>query len=603
MTLRRYIFVLAAIAAAAIGCRADEASFELIPPRNVIEGRNFSLTFRLNNADASEPSAPELNGCELLYGPAVSTMQSTQIVNGRLSSSRTIDFTFTFRAVSAGTVQVPAVSIRSDQGTLHSRPATFNILPRDERTDSNGGGARVDDPSTQRPGQISSDDLLVRVFFSKNSVYEQEPVVATIKVYTKFDISSFIPVVQPAFEGFLTEELPTEPNVTIEHYNGQNYHSAVLKRLLLYPQHSGRLSVNSGKYDVSIVQYETINMGFYRTSRPVERQITTTSNAAAIQVNPLPTPAPEGFNGAVGQFTVKTSLEPELMRTNEASVYSYTVSGTGNIKYLPSAPVQFPAGIESYTPRTDIDAHIINGGSDMSGKFTTDFTIVPTEVGNFVIEGCPMVYFDPQAGEYRTAAVEDMPIRVLRGTSASAPAEPTTTNHEIEDILHIHPSDINGQNKNIQYTFGNKLYWLAYILLTLSLIGIIFLYRRQIRLNADASGRRLAKAGRVAGKRLKAAKSAMDSHKSNRFYEALAAAMWGYLSDKLSIPSSQLTRDNIAEKLSIFGLSETQIQDMLEVLDQCEMARFTPSGSDEQMADLYNKASQVVSAMENVKKK
>lgn len=602
MTLRRYILVLAAVALASLGLSAADASFDLVPPRNVIEGRNFSITFRLSNADANDLQAPELEHCELLYGPAVSTMQSTQIVNGRLSSTRTIDYTFTFRAVSPGTVEVPSMTIRSSEGSLRSRAASFNILPSDDKNSGNSG-ARIDDPSTQSPGgRISSDDLIVRVFFDKNRVYEQEPVVATIKIYTKYDISSFLPVVQPAFEGFLTEELTAEPNVTIEHYNGQNYHSAVLKRLLLYPQRPGRLSVNSGKYDVTIVQYEQINMGFYRTSRPVERQITTTSNAASIDVRPLPSPAPEGFNGAVGQFSVSTSLDPELMRTNEASVYSYTVRGTGNIKYLSPAPLDFPAGIESYTPRTNVDARLVNGGKNMSGTYTTEVTIVPTEVGNFVIEGCPLVYFDPQAGEYRTAAVEDMPIRVLRGNNASAPVEPGTVNHDIDDILHIHVSDINRQSNDIRYTFGNTLYWLAYILLALILVGTVILYRRQIRLNADVSGRRLAKAGRVAAKRLKAAKSAMDAHRSDEFYASLASAIWGYLSDKLSIPASGLTRDNIAEKLGGYGLGEAQTQNILDVLDQCEMARFTPSGSDEQMAGLYEKASQAVSEVENVKK-
>ena len=99
----------------------------------------------------------------------------------------------------------------------------------------------------------------------------------------------------------------------------------ILKRLLLYPQRPGKLSVNSGKYDVTVVQYETVNMGFFRTQRPIERQVTTSSNAAALQVNALPEPKPAGFSGAVGSFSVETKLEPELLRTNEAAVYSYIV--------------------------------------------------------------------------------------------------------------------------------------------------------------------------------------------------------------------------------------------------------------------------------------
>ncbi len=527
--------------ALALAASAQDATFELLKPRNVVEGRNFNITYRLVNAEGNAPEAPELAGCTLLYGPAVSTMASTQIVNGRLSSSSSVDYTFTYRADQAGHVEIPAAAIRTDNGTLRSQGASFEILPADRDGSSNS----IDRPAQQSVQNVDADDLLVRVFFSKNTVYEQEPVVATIKVYTKFDISAFIPTVQPAFEGFLTEELEVSPEVSIENYNGQNYHCAVLKRLLLYPQRSGRLSVNSGSYDVTIVQHEILNMGFFRTSRPVERQITTTSNAASLNVRPLPQPAPEGFAGAVGQFSAATSLDPEVMRTNEASVYSYTITGTGNIKFLSPTQMSFPASVESYTPRTEVDTRLIAGGANMSGTYRTDFTIVPTEVGNFVIEGKPLVFFNPSDGKYHTVEVPDMPIRVLRGTGAAAAPAPT---------------------------------------------------------EIDVAGRRLAKAGRVAQRRLKQARSAMDAKDSDSFYASLASAMWGYISDKLGIAPSQLTRENVAGKLESYGVSSEGTKDILDVLDSCEMARFTPMGSSEEMADIYARAAAAVAAVENVKK-
>ena len=300
MLQRRFILYLAFVLAA---LTATAASFQLIPPRNVVEGRNFALTFRLTDGEANPPAAPQLEGCKLLFGPSTSTMQSTEIINGHMTSTYSIDYTFTYRAEKAGEGYVPALSVNCEGSTLSSRPATFRILPPDRSQQSQGAPGRdvqADDPSTQSPGRVSADDLIVRVSFSKSSVYEQEPVVATIKVYTKYDISSFMVTTQPAFEGFLTEELPVNLEVQMEHYNGQNYHAAVLKRLLLYPQRPGKLSVNSGKYDVTIVQYETVNMGFFRTQRPVERQVTTSSNAATLQVNALPEPKPAGLTGGGG---------------------------------------------------------------------------------------------------------------------------------------------------------------------------------------------------------------------------------------------------------------------------------------------------------------
>lgn len=607
MQKKRFIFLLT-IALLAIAAVAQQTSFSLVPPRNVVQGRNFALTFRLADGEGNPPAAPELKGCTLLYGPAMSTMQSTQIVNGRMSTSSSIDFSFTYRADTPGTVDVPEVSISSGGKTLRSRAASFQILPSDQPQGQQSGQpgqrqpARVDDPSTQTPGSVSPSDLLVRVSFSKNSVYEQEPVVATIKVYTKYDISSFLTTTQPAFEGFLCEELPVNLETSIEHYNGQNYHTAVLKRLLLYPQKAGKLSVNSGKYDVTIVQYETVNMGFFRTQRPVEKEITTSSNATSLTVKPLPEPKPAGFNGAVGTFSVSTTLEPELMRTNEASVYSYIVKGRGNIKYLSEPIVLFPAGIDAYTPKTDIDASIVAGGTNMSGTYRTDFTIVPQEVGNFTIEGVPFVYFDPESGSYHTVEVADTPIKVLRGNSAVAAPQQTAIDNVINDIRHIRPIESESRTNTPDYVFGKLLYWLAYVLVVVLFILLAVIYRRNIRLKADVTGRKLAKAGRVATRRLREARAAMTAHRNDEFYATLAKALWGYISDKLSIAPSELTRNNVADKLEAYGLSTADTDKVLKVLDECEMARFTPAHSDAEVATLYEQAEAAVKSIEDVKK-
>lgn len=602
-TLNRFILFILAVATAQIAV-AQQPQFSLVPPRNVVEGRNFSLTFRLTDGEGNAPAAPELEGCTLLYGPATSTMSSTQIVNGRMTSTYSVDYSFTYRANKAGRVDVPEVSITSNGKTLRSKAHSFQILPPDKKSGSAPGGA----PSQGRAQRgdlpdISADDLLVRVSFSKSSVYEQEPVVATIKVYTKYDISSFIPTTQPVFEGFLMEELPSDSEVSMEHYNGQNYHTVVLRRLLLYPQKAGMLSVNSGLYDVTLVQYQQVNMGFFgTTSRPIERSITTSSNAATLNVKALPEPRPAGFTGAVGSFNVETALDPELMRTNEASTYSYTVKGTGNIKFLTLPGMQFPSGIDAYTPKNDIQAKVSNGGTNMTGIYRTDYTIVPQEIGNFTIHGEPFVYFDLDKKDYVTVDVPDMPIKVIRGSGAAAPVAQNTLDQTIDDILHIKPSDSELAAAEVHFTFRSPMYWFMYGLIIVILACVLVLYRRNIRMEADVAGRKLAKAGKVAAKRLKASKADLDAHRNDAFYASLAKALWGYISDKLSIAPSQLTRQNVAEKLGAYGLNAQATEQVLDVLDRCEMARFTPNDSDTEAADMYRKAEAAINSIEEVKK-
>ena len=272
MMPRSRFLILFAICALCLSAAA-QTSLRLQAPAQVVEGRKFTITFTLTNGQASAPQPPQLQGCTLMYGPSTSTMQSVQYINGKQSSSYTISYTYTYRADHAGKAQVPAVSVTSEGKKFTSQAATITILPPDRTAPSQGGsGVDVNDIATQGAGRkVSADDMFVRINLSKSSAYEQEAIIATVKVYTKYSISSFRILQQPTFEGFLSEELDVPQGVQVEHYNGQNYTTAVLKRCIIFPQKTGRLTIASGKYEVTVVQYEMVSNGFFQTRRPVER--------------------------------------------------------------------------------------------------------------------------------------------------------------------------------------------------------------------------------------------------------------------------------------------------------------------------------------------
>lgn len=602
--LRLTILLLALIATTSAIC---QTSFKVIPPGNVIAGRNFSLTFRMSNGETSAPKPPELQGCELLYGPSVSTMMTSQYVNGGQRSSTTnTDYTYTYKATTPGTVTVPEITVSSGGKNYTSKSVSFEILPPDKPIQSQGRNQQTSpqvsaiDPSTHRPGEVSANDIFVRVSFSKSHMLEQEAVIATIKVYTKYSITSFLVTQQPVFDGFLSEDLPVDLEVNLENYNGQNYNTAVLKRLLLYPQKSGKLTVNSGKYDITIQQFELVNMGFFTTQRPIEKQIITESNMASIDVSPLPEPKPAGFDGAVGKFTVSTDMQPDdLLKTNEAAVYTYTIKGTGNIRYLKQPAVKFPSSVDTYTPKTDINAKVV--GSNTSGTYQVSYTIVPQETGKLTIPATPFVYYDTEKREYVTLETPDYEINVVKGSSTSSVVEQRAIDKSMQDIRHIKQS-VGKQYKEISFVFHSIYYWFAFIFVLALLVAVVIVYRRKLKFNADIKGKKHARANRVVSKRLKLARTFMNDHKNEQFYAELAKAMWGYVSDKMGIAQSQLLRDNIASQLESYGASEQLTNDVLEVLDECEMARFTPNHSDQEVVRLYEKAVSAIRGLEDLKK-
>ncbi len=420
-------------------------------------------------------------------------MQSYQMINGKTTSSTTVDYSFIYKANKSGTFTIGSASITVDGKKYTTQETSFKVLPADKATQ--GNNVRVDDYSTQSTDkQISDNDVFVRIILAKSRAYEQEAIECTIKLYTKYTISSFMATTQPSFDGFLIEEMDLKSSLNqMENYKGQNYLTAVLKKCIIFPQKSGKLTINSGKYDISVVQYERINMGFFSDSRPVERKISIKSNTATINIDPLPIPQPEGFSGAVGNFTIDSKLQGTSFRTNEAASLVYTIKGTGNIKYVKEPKIDFPSEFEQYTPKNDIKASI--AGNNVTGSMTIEYTFVPQSVGKFTIGSDKFVYFNPAKKEYITLNTPTYDIDVAKGVSTQTST--TVTQKDIAakntDILHIKMGDKKPQKEH-SYFIYSFAYWLSYIIGILALIAIIYLNIKRINSLADVKGTRMAKA-------------------------------------------------------------------------------------------------------------
>lgn len=586
-----------------------KVTFQLIPRQNVISGTNFQITFRLTVEDESlsnisMPQAPALEGCKFLSGPNQTTSQRfTQIINGRESSSAMIDLTCLYRAGDPGKVKIPPVTINIGGKAYTSGEGSFEILPPDANSNSNSAQGNIG--GSQSAPQANLSEYFVRVIFSKSSVYEQEGVIAITKLYRPANNRTGIRLEavprMPVYEGFLSDDLDANPEGQVENYNGKNYFTYELSRVLLFPQKSGTLKVTSGTYTLKIQeQVGYIQMHGFPTARYQEYTYTTPLTTGTINVKALPEPRPLDFCGAVGNFSVTANLTPEQLRTNESATYSLTFKGNGNVKYLTVPTVEFPSTFDKYSSKTDIRASV--SGSTYTGSYTVDFPVVPQEVGEYTIPEQTFSYFDLSSQKYVQVSVPAFPVDVKRGATVAVASEQKEVDASMNDILHIKPL---GETivPVAQPVFSTWWYWLVWSLALLFIVIVFFVYRHQMKLAADVAGRRNARANRVANKRFKAAAAFMKSHQDEKFYDELARALKGYIGDKLGIAPSGLISDTIAEKLSAYGASQETVGSVLHVLDECEMARFTPTRSDGAMKDLYQTASAAVKSIEDVKTK
>lgn len=575
-------------------------TFKAIPPANVLQGDKFQITFSLQNGSTLDFVGPKIEGCKLLSDKGISSFSSYQNINGKAMASKRIDYTCLYRAEKVGKVTVPSVTITVDGKQYKSAPITFTIAENTGKSNQRVQSSILDEEYTsQTPGAITGDELFVRIILSKESAYEQEPIECVIKLYTQYGINSFIPTTQPSFDGFIIEEIPIKSAINqVETFNGKDYYTAILKRCLIFPQKSGKLTINSGKYDLVAEKYEKVTFGGgYAYSRvPIREKLSISSNSASMTIKPLPLPQPENFSGAVGEFDVNAKLTSSSFRTNEATSLIFTIVGSGNVKYIKEPNLDFPAEFELYTPKSKFDTDVSNG--TMTGSATFEYTFVPKSVGKFQISQYEFVYFDPAKGEYITKEIEPFTFNVSRGVSSVEQNDVITKN---VDIRHIKLGDKNqGEDTIIIFSL---LYWIIIILIIGLFIGSIYYYNQKRQLYSDAVGLRLAKANKVAKKRLKLALQYMQEMKQREFYEEIQNALWGYISDKLSIPTSQLSKENITAKLLAIGIKEDICGEITDILNKCELALYTPQSHDTQMKDIYESVVKSINEIETIKLK
>ena len=583
---------------------ATAASFTVEAPRQVIEGNKFNVTFVLKNGEGSNFTPPEVTGAKLIYGPSVSHSYSSSWVNGKSSHSSSEEYTMIYKALQTGKCHIGAASITVDGKRVGTNAFTIEVLPSGSQPSQQsqttpGAPTPYSDPMTQSADKsVSGKDLFVRIEMSKPKVYEQQAVVCTIKLYTKYQISQFMPTIQPSFDGFLIEEIPVQPSLNkVEVLNGERYMTAILKKCILYPQQSGKLSISSGNYDVSVVQFDTFKSIFGTISKPVEKDLKVQSNTATINILPLPEPKPTSFTGAVGKFSISADLQPATgFKTYSAATYRYIITGTGNIKYIKAPEVQFPSQFDVYDPKTD--AQVNDGSSDMSGKVTVSYSFIPQYAGEFEIPASEFSYFDPDAGRYETLSVPARHLTVAKG-------EGQPSNHyrlKNMDIRPIKNGDL-GLKPSHGFIVDHWSYWLWFLLPLLALAGVVMYYRKQLKERADVRRMRSKRASKVAQRRLKAARGFAARGDHSGFYAEMLNALWGYMSDKLSIPVSELSKDNINAELEQYGIDEQLRQASMDLIDKCEFAQYAPELAKGDMNAVLDEAAGIIDRLESVKRK
>lgn len=597
----------------AISIFAEDVVFQASAPKQVVVGKPFQLVYSVNQR-ARDLRAPSISDFDVLAGPYTSQSSSTSFVNGKRTSSFQLTYTYTLMASREGSFTIPGATITVDGEQYQSNGVRIQVLPADETSPTPSSG-RGEQEKTSSPEVKSgnSGNIFVRTIVSKTRVREQEALCLTYKLYfAGVDVAQLTNNTKlPDFTGFLRQEIDLgERQAELEHYDGRNYQTYTLYQTLLYPQHSGEIKIDPASFEAVLrvqtrQQVRSIFDDFFGTYTNVTRALT--APGVTISASALPAGKPSGFSGGVGSFSLSSDISTTDLKANEAVTLRLTVKGSGNMKLLKTPAVDWPEGFEAYDPKASNDFRTTASG--VSGTKTIEYLAIPRAGGDYTIPAVQFSYFDTNEGAYKTLTSPEYTLHVQRGANEAAAsvqdysgvsaAQKEDIRQLGTDIRYIHTAPLQSTTYNLPLITYPRLA-LAYLIPTLLALVVLMLLRRQIRENSDLTRVRYKKANKVAQRRLKNARKLLSGDDKSAFYEEIERAVASYLSDRLSIPTADLTKEKIAEVLSSKKVPDALIDETRNVLSDAEFARYAPSVAGD-MQKMYDAATTLIDHLEEQK--
>ncbi len=539
------------------------------------------------NKDGDNFNPPDFAGFKVLMGPSQSI--SSSWVNGVRSYSKS--YSYTLAPTAKG-------KLRINQATIIIGGKTYKSLPEDIEVT-----AAVDKPSDQMTADdIADENLHLVAEVSKSNPYMNEAITVVYKLYVSpsISVSNYQPLDNPKYNNFWSQDIKvTSLNAKNGTFKGKPYRYVILKRVVLYPQKSGKLDIEPLSLDVT-VDVPTNKRDFFGGRVYAQTNKTVSAGNRTINVKALPLEnQPADFNGAVGDFDFSVTTSKPSLNASESLQAVVEVTGKGNLKLFKLPELDLPSSLEVYEPEFTEGVRTTLGG--MQGKINNSYTIVPSFRGKYPLPSIPFSFFNPNTETYTTLNSSEIIINVLEGPNSAASGDLNMSSTNKQSVIAAN-SQFNfiKLNANLSpvsntYFFRSNLFY-SLLLLPLLFIPLAILFRKKREeIASDVMGNKVKKANRLAKRYLSKAKKELGNKES--FYVALEKALHNYLKAKLKIETSEFSKDKISELLLQKNVDEATINGFVALLKNCEAARYSPF-SNVQMQQDYEKASEVISLID-----
>ncbi len=571
-------------------------------------GETFEVVYELN-AERGSFETPDFGGLQVLSGPNISSSSSVQFINGHLSQSHTVTYSFYVQAVKEGVYNISPAAVTIKGKRITSNKLTVKAVNSNRSTTQNtvnrGNNTQQND-SKQNGTLISAEDIFIKASVNNTSPYLGQQVILTYEIYTKVPTSNLNFKKMPAFDGFWSKDL-LDDNAPLKQrnkiINGQQYVVAEIKKTALFPQKTGKLTIDPMELECNVqirVQRKRRSRGydpfedffndpfFNHNVKNIKKVLR--SKPIVLNVKPLPQKnKPADFSGAVGSFTFKSVLDRNKLTTNDALTLDITIAGRGNIELVEAPKVQWPTDFDTYEPK--ITKKINTTAFGISGRKKFEYVVVPRNPGDFVIPPVKFSFFNPDEKKYYVLKSDTMFIHVDKGKGSGTTVYTSRGQEDIRflnsDIHHIKPT-YGKLRKKGDYFFASTLYYLLLAIPVLILILAIITVKTKRKRRNNIVSVKNKKAHKMAKSRLSKALKLKKTGDDKAFYEEVAHALWGYISDKFNIPQSELSMETVKEKLENAGVDNETVDVFIKTLNDIEFARFAPGSAKDKMEQIYS---------------
>ena len=540
------------------------------------------------NSEGDNFSPPSFTGFTVVGGPSQSVSHSW--INGKRSFSKT--YTYILSPKKRGKFTIKQAEIVIEDETYKTIPINVEVV---------AAIAKPKNPND--PDYVAQENIHLVAEISNTSPYLNEAITIIYKLYVgpSVNVSNFNPIDNPKFADFWSQNIDIK-QLKIEQgvYKGQDYRFVILRKSVLLPQKTGKLTIEPLTLDV-VVNVPTNRRDFFggRQYQSVNQKVA--AGNRTINVKPLPQEGkPASFTGAVGEFEFDVTTNKTALKSGESLEASVKVSGRGNLKLFELPKLVLPSSLEVYEPEHKENVRTNLAG--MSGKISDTYTIVPQFKGNYPVSKLEFSYFNPKTAQYYTLNSIEHLVEVLTGPANTNAVTPSNNSGALQQNVVVNNNQFRSFKTNLNLElietnqfFKSTLFWCLLLLPLLAIPSVLIFQKNKALIANDVKGNKIRKADKLAKKFLSESKKNLNN--KDAFYESLHKSLHNYLKAKLQIETSEFSKEKITALFEKNKINTETTINFVGLIESCDLARFTPMTSDAMQQD-FDKAVRVISEID-----